>query len=339
MTQAADDAGGPQPIGIYRRWPLSTWTSGAFASLTPLAPSGQALALYLSLGPHTGPIPGAFVAGRLGMAEALNWEIDDFDRCAGEVIAAGIAVFDRASRLWWLPGEIRNNPPQSPNVVRSWRHQWASLPECDLKATIRTGLFEALSAASAPCAEAFSEVVGTPSPKSPAKASRKPSAKPSPNQEAGTGAGAEKQEPEKKPRAAARVPAHLQCPDDVDPQVWADWLELRAKKKAPVTASVISSARAEAAKAGVTFEEFLRIWCFRGSQGLQASWIKPDEIGQFRKAGQDVPEWQKQKDARIAAFAGYAAAKPFQTGTVIDGATKEVTSLFALGVDANGRLV
>lgn len=74
-----------------------------------------------------------------------------------------------------------------------------------------------------------------------------------------------------------RSPPTLPSPDDVDPQVWADWLQLRKAKSAPVTATVVDSARSEAIKAGVTLEAFLRIWCARGSQGLQADWLKPHE--------------------------------------------------------------
>lgn len=76
----------------------------------------------------------------------------------------------------------------------------------------------------------------------------------------------------KKQRADA-----LPCPDDVSPQTWADWLALRKAKKAPVTETVVKQARVEARKAGITFEAFLAVWCARGSQGLQADWLKPSE--------------------------------------------------------------
>ena len=67
------------------------------------------------------------------------------------------------------------------------------------------------------------------------------------------------------------------CPPDVDQQIWDDWKQLRKAKKAPVTETVVNSARKEAAKANIEFSDFLSIWCARGSQGLQADWIKPDE--------------------------------------------------------------
>lgn len=80
----------------------------------------------------------------------------------------------------------------------------------------------------------------------------------------------------KKERVRAATP---QRPADVAESVWDDWLALRRKKSAPVTATVVDSAMKEAASAGMTLEAFLRVWCFRGSQGLQAEWLKPHERG------------------------------------------------------------
>ena len=77
-------------------------------------------------------------------------------------------------------------------------------------------------------------------------------------------------------KRACRQPA-VQCPDGVDQQVWNDWLALRKEKRASVTQTVIDGAMGEAEKAGMTFEDFLRVWCRRGTQGLEAAWLKPAE--------------------------------------------------------------
>lgn len=82
------------------------------------------------------------------------------------------------------------------------------------------------------------------------------------------------QEEQKQKAARTRAPA---CPEDVDSQTWGDWLALRKAKRAPVTETVIREARAESAKAGMTFGQFLAVWCRRGSQGLEADWLKPNE--------------------------------------------------------------
>lgn len=86
-------------------------------------------------------------------------------------------------------------------------------------------------------------------------------------------------------------------PDDVTEQVWYDWQQLRKAKRAPVTDTVVQGARAEAAKAGMTLEAFLQLWCIRGSQGLQAAWLKPAEL----PPGQRLPAANTHKHAAAAA--------------------------------------
>jgi uncharacterized protein YdaU (DUF1376 family) len=75
------------------------------------------------------------------------------------------------------------------------------------------------------------------------------------------------------------------CPPDVDQQIWDDWKQLRKAKKAPVTETVVGSARQEASKANMSFSDFLTVWCARGSQGLQADWLKLEEKN-LSKTGQ-----------------------------------------------------
>ncbi len=111
----------------------------------------------------------------------------------------------------------------------------------------------------------------------------------------------------------ARKRATLPAPDGVSPEVWSDWLSLRKAKRAPVTATVVQAAEDEARKAGMGLEAFLRVWCARGSQGLEAAWLKPAERGSTE------PAWQQEKRDRMAQFAGPAAAKPKPDLEVIDG--------------------
>jgi hypothetical protein len=96
-------------------------------------------------------------------------------------------------------------------------------------------------------------------------------------------------------------------PDDVFEQTWSDWLQLRKAKKAPVTETVLKSARSEAEKAGLPLDRFLAIWCARGSQGLQADWLKPEE----RRAGA-APAMNKQEALEAA---NLAAAERFASET------------------------
>lgn len=87
------------------------------------------------------------------------------------------------------------------------------------------------------------------------------------------------QSPDTKEKKARRRADPVPCPEGVDAQVWTDWLALRKAKRAPVTQTTIAGATAEAAKAGMSLDAFLRVWCRRGSQGLEADWLKPNERG------------------------------------------------------------
>ena len=124
----------------------------------------------------------------------------------------------------------------------------------------------------------------------------------------------EEKEKEKKEKPPARCSrAHPPPkPDDVDLRVWADWLELRKAKRAPVTQTVLDDAQREAAKAGMTLEAFLREWCSRGSQGLKAEWLSgksPPQAGGFVNKQEALEarnravaaEWVKEMEAKYAA--------------------------------------
>ena len=92
-------------------------------------------------------------------------------------------------------------------------------------------------------------------------------------------------ETEKETETKREKATSVACPPDVDQQIWDDWKQLRKAKKAPVTETVVSSARKEAGKANMSFSDFLSVWCARGSQGLQAEWLKPEEKN-LSKTGQ-----------------------------------------------------
>ncbi len=130
----------------------------------------------------------------------------------------------------------------------------------------------------------------------------------------GQGQGQGLEEKRTRAPAGARSPGP-DCPEGVDPQTWADWLALRKAKKAPVTATVLAGAVAEAAKAGMPLGEFLRVWCTRGTQGLQADWLKPHERPVNGHPAE--PAWRTEQRERTAAFAGrYAEKSPTTTTTI-----------------------
>jgi hypothetical protein len=89
-------------------------------------------------------------------------------------------------------------------------------------------------------------------------------------------------------RAAARDPLQ---PDDVEDQVWADWKALRAKKRTTVSVTAVNDARKEAEKAGISLNRFFVIWCRRGSQGLEAAWLTPQERAEAASSQQWHETW------------------------------------------------
>ena len=89
-------------------------------------------------------------------------------------------------------------------------------------------------------------------------------------------------EPEENQVTRADKPAAFARPDDVSEQVWKDWCALRKAKKATVSATAIAGARTQAALVPMSLEQFLTVWCARGSQGLEASWLKPSERSSVR---------------------------------------------------------
>lgn len=120
-----------------------------------------------------------------------------------------------------------------------------------------------------------------------------------------------------------------EMPEGVDPQTWSDWLTLRAKKKAPVTQTVIKSAIKEAEKAGMHLEQFLQIWCARGSQGLEAAWLTTAE-----KRGQPTESFyerdQRLKAEEMAKWAPGVAKKPLNFSNPFEYIDMEQSNVIAI---------
>jgi hypothetical protein len=98
-------------------------------------------------------------------------------------------------------------------------------------------------------------------------------------------------------------------PEGVTDATWADWLQLRKAKKAPVTETVVAQAQREAAKAGMALQRFLEIWCMRGSQGLQADWLRADERQQPRNGKTGETDFQRHERDTVAQFTGGLASR------------------------------
>lgn len=90
---------------------------------------------------------------------------------------------------------------------------------------------------------------------------------------------------ETKPQPNSKGPNTAAKPDSVKAETWRDFLELRKKKRAPVTETVVAGIGAEAAAAGWSLEAALAKCVTRGWQSFEADWVKaekpPDSGGGF----------------------------------------------------------
>lgn len=89
-------------------------------------------------------------------------------------------------------------------------------------------------------------------------------------------------------RGEKKAAPKLEKPNDVDDELWRDFLAHRKTKKAPVTQRVIDGIRKEAQKAGITLEDAIDVLMRRGWASFEAGWytkdIKPPNQ-QIQRAG------------------------------------------------------
>lgn len=201
----------------YRKIEIRMWGDAGFRSLSGIPACGQGLWLFLLTGPHTGPIPGVFRAGRASMSEELGWSLEAFDEAFREVLAQGMVEADLDSRFIFIPKAIFHNKPESPNVVKSWGAEWNLLPECPLKSKVWSHLKTYLDSLGCSFSKAFTESCLEPTGKAFGKAFAMPSVKAMPNQE-------QEQEQEQKKNIVAS-PKSKRIPSG-DHQLFIAWWDM-----------------------------------------------------------------------------------------------------------------
>lgn len=144
----------------YRKVFSEVYADDKFGELSPMQPSGQSLFLYLLTGPHCTSLPGVIVCGRAGLAEALGWSLEDFDRCFAELEQRAMVAADWKRRVIWLPNAIKHNRPENPNVVKSWAAHWREVPSCELKDRAARAILRGLEAYAEGLAAPFRALTG-----------------------------------------------------------------------------------------------------------------------------------------------------------------------------------
>jgi len=71
----------------------------------------------------------------------------------------------------------------------------------------------------------------------------------------------------------AEKAAKIERPEYVSEEVWADFVQLRNKHKAPITQTAINRIEREAYSAGLTLQGALEICCARGWRSFEAGWV------------------------------------------------------------------
>lgn len=119
-------------MGRYRKIDVRIWNDAKFRELSD---RGKLVFFFLLTHPHMTSL-GAMRASINGMASELGWPEKAFREAFREALAKGMAEHDETTCFVGLPNFIKYNPPESPNVVKSWLQQLDLIPECDSKTLI-----------------------------------------------------------------------------------------------------------------------------------------------------------------------------------------------------------
>ncbi|MGE3509780.1 MAG: hypothetical protein AB7N65_12945 [Vicinamibacterales bacterium] len=145
----------------YRRISTRMWHDEKFLALSAPKPNARDLWVWLLAGPLTTPVPGVVLTTMGGMADRLQWPLSATRRCWDEIAAREMATADWAHSLVWLPRALRHNPPESPNVVKSWRRFLDdNVPECPLRADLEASVQAFLEGFGEAFLKAFGEAFG-----------------------------------------------------------------------------------------------------------------------------------------------------------------------------------
>lgn len=164
--------------GRWRRIYSNEWHSGAFQCLSD---SERVVYFYVKTGPPSVSVGISRISAAVAVEDIGNLTAVEFQQRLDVVIEAFGWRYDPRTRVLWIPTWLEDNPPQSPNVVVSWRKLIANLPDCELKTEAATAIVRYLKA----LPKAFLEAFGEDFPKDIRNSKAKPKSLPESNQGAG----------------------------------------------------------------------------------------------------------------------------------------------------------
>lgn len=113
----------------YRKIDIRIWLDKKFNTLST---DSQFVFLYLLTHPQLTAL-GAMRSTVPGLSAELDWPLERFEQAFEALHQAEMVAIDKKVCFVWLINFLKYNPPESPNVVKSWEVYLGYLPECDLK--------------------------------------------------------------------------------------------------------------------------------------------------------------------------------------------------------------
>lgn len=225
-------------------------------------PEAQVLALYLMTSPHANMI-GVFHCPVLYMAHETGLGFEGASKALASLIEVGFCLYDEESETVFVirmaAHQVGENLKHDDNKVKGVQREVSKIAVKSLKDAFIDEYAEAYHLKR----------------EAPSKPLRSPKEAPS-KQLTGTGQEQnqeQEQEQEEKPRAPRKPAPHLDPSDlvaeGVDLQHAKDW---RTARKSPITPTAWEQLKAEAAKAGISPAEAVRICAIKGWRGFESSW-------------------------------------------------------------------
>jgi hypothetical protein len=119
----------------YRKIDPRIWNDEKFRMVSDDA---KLIFFLLLTHPHMTAL-GAMRATLAGLAAALGWPGNRFRRGFAQLLQQAMVRHDEGAACIWLPHFLKYNPPENPNVVKSWQASLDLLPECPLKDQVLQG--------------------------------------------------------------------------------------------------------------------------------------------------------------------------------------------------------
>ena len=167
--------------GRWRRVYSLNWLQGAVQGLDD---AERVTWLYCLTGPQSTSVGIYRLSTAVAIEDLGNVTAEQFEQRFENVCRAMDWQFDPQVRVLWIPSWLEENPPQSPNVVVSWRKLLGNVPDCAVKADAVNAIHRYLK----DMPEAFSKAFGSlrvSLPKDTREAKSSPKALPKANQVSG----------------------------------------------------------------------------------------------------------------------------------------------------------